>query len=298
MEHLDRIADTRLMTHLLANSSPHTTLVVGATGKTGRRVHQRLLDAGTPVRAASRSSEVRFDWEDPSTWAPALSGIDAAYVTYFPDLAIPGASDTAGEFFETAVSVGTRRLVLLSGRGEEGAQRAEVHLQESGADWTIVRCGFFAQNFSETFPDPIAHGVLALPTPDILDSFLDADDIADVVVESLRDDQHIGHVHDITGPQLLKLTEVAEILTEAIGREVAFVSMPKDAYVAEISKIGFPPDVATHIADVIELALDGRNAIVTNDIEDVLGRPARSFAEYARDAATAGAWQLPVVAAS
>ncbi len=274
--------------------STATTLVIGATGKTGRRVADRLRAAGGSVKAASRSSEVHFDWEDPSSWAPALQDVDAAYVTYFPDLAIPGADETVGEFIDTALANKVNRLVLLSGRGEEGARRAEIRLQESDADWTVVRCGFFSQNFSETFPDPVRHGVLPLPTGDAVDPFLDADDIADVVVAALLDDSHIGQLYELTGPRLLTLSEVATTLTEAIGRQVTFVPMSKEAYAADISEQGFPGEVATHIADVIALALDGRNAFVTGDVEKVLGRPPRDFADYARSAAAAGAWDLPV----
>lgn len=277
-------------------TTPHhrDTLVIGATGKTGRRVVDRLHAAGVPVRPASRSSEVRFDWEDPTTWAPALDGAAAAYVTFFPDLAIPGADETVGRFVELALAHDVRRLVLLSGRGEEGARRAEVRLQSSGADWTVVRCGFFSQNFSETFPDPIREGVLPLPTGDVADPFLDADDIADVVVASLLDDRHVGQLYELTGPRLLTLTEVAATLGRAIGRPVTFVPMTTEVYAAQISEQGFPGEVASHIADVIALALDGRNALVTHDVEQVLGRPARDFEDYARDAAASGAWALPV----
>jgi uncharacterized protein YbjT (DUF2867 family) len=282
----------------MQNNTPfpslRSTLVIGATGKTGRRVADRLRAAGLPTKAASRSSEVRFDWEDPSSWAPALADVEAAYVTYFPDLAIPGADQVVGSFIDVALANDVRRLVLLSGRGEEGARRAEVRLQASDADWTIVRCGFFSQNFSETFPEPVRHGVLPLPTGDMTDPFLDADDIADVVVASLLDDRHIGQLYELTGPRLLTLTEVAKTLSAAIGREVTFVPMSKQDYAADISQQGFPGEVANHIADVIALALDGRNAFVTQDIEKVLGRPARDFADYARSAAAAGAWDLPV----
>ena len=273
-----------------------TTIVIGATGKSGRRVVERLRAAGVPVNAASRSSEVRFDWEDQTTWAPALDGAHAAYVTYFPDLAIPGADEVVGDFIETALRHDVKRLVLLSGRGEEGAQRAERRLQQSDADWTVVRCGFFSQNFSETFPEPIRNGILPLPTGDAIDPFLDADDIADVVTAALLDDRHIGELYELTGPRLLTVTEVAATLSEAIGRDVTFVPMTKAAYAADISTQGFPGEVAEHIADVIALALDGRNARTTDDVERVLGRPSRDFVEYARDAAAAGAWDLPVTA--
>ena len=282
------------MTNTPVSPSTRTTLVIGATGKTGRRVADRLRAAGVPVRAASRSSAVHFDWEDPTSWQPALAGAEAAYVTYVPDLAIPGADEVVGSFIDTALANDVNRLVLLSGRGEAGARRAEIRLQEPAADWTVVRCGFFSQNFSETFPDPIRHGILPLPIDDNQDPFLDADDIADVVVTSLLDDRHIGQLYELTGPRLLAISEVAETLSVAIGREVRFVPMSTQAYAADIAQQGFPGEVAEHIADVIALALDGRNAFVTGDVEKVLGRPPRDFADYAHAAAAAGAWNLPV----
>ncbi len=132
-------------------STETTVLVIGANGKTGRRVVQRLRQAHYPVKAASRSSETPFDWNDKNSWGPALEGAQAAYITVYPDLSFPGAADNVEAFSKLAVSLGVKRLVLLSGRGEVGAQDAERRLQSSGADWTIVRCSVFNQNFSESF---------------------------------------------------------------------------------------------------------------------------------------------------
>lgn len=282
--------------HLGTAPSDRRTLVIGANGKTGRRVAERLRTEGVPVVAASRSSEVGFDWERPETWAPALDGIEAAYITYFPDLAIPGADETVGEFVEVAIAHGVTRLVMLAGRGEEGAMRAERRLQESGADWTILRCDFFSQNFSETFPEPIVHGVLPLPVDDVVAPFLDADDIAEVAVASLLDDGHIGRLHELTGPRLVSMSEAAATLGDVIGRPVTFVPMSIEEYADDISQQGFPGEVAHHIAEVIALALDGRNASVTDGVERVMGRPATDFADYARTAAAAGAWTTPATA--
>ena len=287
------------MTQTTETSSPsaYTTLVIGATGKTGSRVHQRLLDAGLPARAASRSSATYFDWDDPGSWAPALADVNAAYITFYPDLALPDAAETVRSFVDVALAHNVNRLVLLSGRGEEGARRAEVLLQESGADWTIVRCGFFSQNFSEIFADPVRYGTMAMPAGAGADPFLDIDDVADVVVAALTDDRHIGQLYELTGPRLLTLFEVAEALSKAIGRPVAHVPLSREAYAAELVTHGIPAESADEIADVIADALDGRNSAITDGVERVLGRPARDFAEYARDAAATGVWDLPVPAA-
>ena len=196
-----------------------TVLVLCASGKTGRRVADRLNAAGQTVLAVVGSGDTRFDWEDEATWAPALAGADAVYIVYYPDLAFPGAADTVGAFGDLAVANGVKRLVLLSGRGEEGARQGEVRVENSGADWTIVRCAFFNQNFSETFVDAVRYGVLALPGGATAEPFLDADDIADVVVAALTDDRHIGQLYELTGPRLLTFTEAAAELSTALGRE-------------------------------------------------------------------------------
>jgi uncharacterized protein YbjT (DUF2867 family) len=121
-----------------------TTLVLGGTGKTSRRVAARLAARGLPIRLGSRSGEPRFDWADRATWAPVLRDVGAVYVTYYPDLAIAGADDGGGAFAELAVATGARRLVLLSGRGEEGAMLGEQAVRAAGADWTILRSSWFS----------------------------------------------------------------------------------------------------------------------------------------------------------
>lgn len=269
-----------------------TTLVIGASGKTGRRVAERLRAAGRRVRAVSRSTDTRFDWQDDTTWAPALEGVDAVYVTYFPDLALPGAAETVDSFARLAVERGTRRLVLLSGRGEEGAQRAERYLQASGADWTIVRCAFFYQNFDESFADSIRRGVLAMPAGDTAEPFVDADDIADVVVAALSDDRHIGQLYELTGPRLLTLAQAAEELGAAIGREVRYVPVSAKEFGDELSAHGMPEQDATHLAELLTEVLDGRSAHLCDGVQRALGRAPRDFADYARDAAATGVWDL------
>jgi uncharacterized protein YbjT (DUF2867 family) len=102
---------------------------------------------GCPL--GSRSGEPPFDWQDQATWAPALQGVDAAYVAYHPDLAVRGAPAAVGALARLAVESGLRRLVLLSGRGEEGALLGEQAVRDSGAEWAIVRSSWFSQNFSE-----------------------------------------------------------------------------------------------------------------------------------------------------
>ncbi|MEM9292396.1 MAG: NmrA family NAD(P)-binding protein [Acidobacteriota bacterium] len=279
---------------MTVNSHNHfpTTLVIGASGKTGRRVVQRLEAAGRQVKAASRSSAVRFEWTDRDTWRPALEGAQAAYITFYPDLAFPGAADVVGDFARLAVSQGVKRLVLLSGRGEEGARQAEIQVEQSGVDWTLVRCAFFNQNFSETFGEPVRHGVLAMPGGDTKEPFLDADDIADVVFAALTDDRHIGKLYELTGPRLLTLAEAAAELSEAIGRPVRYIPMSAEDYAGSLMDHGMPAAVAEPLSQLITEVLDGRNSYLTDGVQQALGRAPKDFADYARETALAGAWQL------
>ena len=273
------------------------TLIIGAGGKTGRRIADRLAAAGLAIRPASRSAPTRFDWGDQATWAPALAGVEAAYITYYPDLAFPGAAETVGAFAELAVANGVRRLVLLSGRGEAGARQAERRVQASGADWTIVRCAFFNQNFSETFADAVRSGVLAMPGGDTAEPFVDADDIADVVYAALTDDRHIGALYELTGPRLLTLTQVATELGAALGREVRYRPLSAHDYARELTGHGLPREEAVPVAELIAEVLDGRNAYVTDGVQRALGRPPRDFGDYARATAASGVWN-PVESAA
>src|ERR687890_52266 len=168
-----------------------TTLVLGGTGKTGRRVVERLRTLGLPARVGSRSGEPPFDWEDHTTWVPALRSVGSVYITYYPDLAVPGSVEAVRSFAKLAVENGVRRLVLLSGRGEPEAERAELALREvvdakAGAEWTILRSTWFMQNFSEDYMlEHVLSGEIRLPAGDVPTPFLDADDIADVAVTLL-----------------------------------------------------------------------------------------------------------------
>ena len=277
---------------MMIDTQPQPILVLGATGKTGKRVVERLTAAGHPVRAASRSGETRFDWENEATWAPALDGVGAVYITYYPDLAFPGAADTVGGFADLAVANGVRRLVLLSGRGEEGARQAEERVQNSGADWTLVRCAFFDQNFEEAFVDAVRHGILAVPGGDTAEPFLDADDIADVVFAALTDDRHIGQLYELTGPRLLTFTEAAAELSTALGRGVQYLPVTPEEYATELVTYGLSEEEAVGISELFAEVLDGRNSYLTDGVQRALGRPPRDFADFARDAAATGVWNL------
>jgi uncharacterized protein YbjT (DUF2867 family) len=266
-------------------------LVVGGSGKTGRRVADRLAARGVPVRIGSRSASPPFDWENRGTWPAALRGVDAAYVTYYPDLAAPGASDAIRAFAAVAVASGVRQLVLLSGRGEPEAQRCEQIVQESGLAWTIVRASWFSQNFSENyFVDAVIAGEVALPARNVGVPFVDADDIADVAVAALTDDRHTGQVYEVTGPRSLTYADAIAEIARATGRDIRYVEIGADEYARALRDAGLPQDLVDLIVYLFTDVLVDANTPVADGVSRALGRPPRDFSDYARETAATGVW--------
>jgi len=266
-------------------------LVLGTTGKTGSRVAQRLHARGVPVRAGGRSADPPFDWDDRATWPAALRGTSAAFVVFPPDLAVPGAAEAVGAFAEQALAAGCRRRVLLSGRGEPEAERAERGLAASGADATVLRASWFMQNFSEgAFADAVRSGELALPAGDRRAPFVDADDVADAAVAVLTEPGHGGEVHELTGPRALTHGEIADTIARVTGRPLRYVPITTDAFVRALEAAGVPADVVALLRYLFEEVLVEDNAGVTDGVSGLLGRPPRDFATFARDAAAGGAW--------
>jgi uncharacterized protein YbjT (DUF2867 family) len=268
-----------------------TMLVLGGTGKTGRRVAQRLVARGMPMRVGSRSGEPPFDWEDEATWAPALQDVGSVYISYYPDVAIPGAVEAVRSFAELAVGRGVRRLVLLSGRGEEEAQRAERVVQEMGVEWTVVRCSWFNQNFSENYLlEPILSGKVVLPAGDVPEPFVDTEDIADVAVAALTEEEHAGEIYELTGPRLLTFAEAIAEISQVTGRKIRFVPITVEEYASMLAEQDVPADYVWLLTYLFTEVLDGRNAYLTDGVQRALGREPRDFSDYARDTAATGIW--------
>ena len=271
----------------------NTTLVLGGTGKTGRRVVERLTARGRPTRVGSRSGEPPFDWEDRATWAPALRGVASVYVTYYPELAFSGAAEAVGALADLAVANGVRRLVLLSGRNEVGALLGEQAVRESGAEWTLVRSSFMNQNFSESFwLEPVLHGELAAPAGNVAEPFIDAEDIADVVVAALTEDGHVGRLYEVTGPRLLTFAEAVGEIAAATGREVRYVPVSPAQFASGLVEAGLPADFANALTALFGEVLDGRGAYVTDGVRRAIGREPRDFRDYARRTAATGVWTV------
>ncbi len=272
--------------------SDELVLVLGGTGKTGRRIAARLKDKGVPVRIGSRSAAPAFDWSREDGWDACLEGVTAAYITLAPDLAMPGSTDLIRAFCEQAKRHGVKRLVLLSGRGEAEAQACEKIVQDAGADWTIVRASWFHQNFSEgAFIDMVLAGQITLPVSDVKEPFVDVDDIADVAAAALTEPGHAGEVYEVTGPRLMTFADVAAEISKASAREVAFVEIPHAAFLKGVADSGAPKEVVWMMDYLFSTVLDGRNAYLTDSVQRALGREPRDFADYARDVAATDLWR-------
>lgn len=266
-------------------------LILGATGKTGRRIAERLRTRGLPVRLGSRSATPSFDWSNDANWDAVLEGVEAVYINYAPDLAMPGATDAIQALVDKAREHGVKRLVILSGRGEEEAQACERIVQDSGLDWTIVRASWFNQNFSEgAFIDMVLAGQITLPAGDIPEPFVDVDDIADVAAAALSEPGHVGQIYEVTGPRLMTFADIAAELSRATGREITFVQAPHDAFVSGVAESGAPKDVVWMLDYLFATVLDGRNASLTDGVQRALGRSPKDFADFARETAQRGVW--------
>lgn len=271
-------------------------LVIGGTGKTGRKIVNLLSALGHNVRVGSRSAQPSFDWHRPEEWSKALDGMDKVYITYQPDLAVPGALEAIKELTKKAQRNGIKKLVLLSGKGEREAELCEQLVIHSGLDYTIVRASWFNQNFSENFLlEPIIEGFVALPQAEVKIPFVDTDDIAQVAVKALLEDAHNGQIYQLTGPHTLTFKEAIDEIAKASGKNITFIPITVQEYGEGMRKANLPEDFVWLIEYLFtEVLGNSNNSEITNDVEKVLGRKPIPFTEYAQEAAASGVWNVPV----
>lgn len=265
-----------------------TILVIGATGKTGRRVTSALDALGVDYRPVSRHTEIRFDWTDQSTWAAALDGVTAAYLV--PVGNTIDAAEVAA-FVPQAVAAGVRRLVLLTARGQPEGDGRERAVRESGVEWTILRPTWFAHNFSEDFfHQQVLEGEIALPIGgDGGHPFIHAQDIADVAVAALTQEGHSGVTYELSGPRALSFGEVVARIGDVSGRSVRLVDVPVADYTGALMEAGFDSVYAEVLTMSLTAMRDGHDDAISDGVPSVLGRDGRSFEDYVKEAADAWA---------
>ena len=261
-------------------------LVTGATGTTGSRVAARLAARGVPVRAASRSGTVRFDWYDPDTHAGAVAGVDRVYL-------VPPLQDTQPHtvmlpFLEAARAAGVRRPVLLSNSlvsaGDPMAGTVHQAITEMFDEWAVLRPTWFMQNVIGTH----AHAASIRATSAIVTSsgsgrvaFVDAGDIAEVGVEALLASEALNTDLILTGPEPLSYDEVAAILTETSGRTIRHEHMEHAEEIAYYEGLGLPTNTARFLVGMDAVVASNVEARTTDVVERITGTPARSFRDFA-----------------
>jgi len=268
-------------------------LVIGSTGKTGSRIARQLSDRGFMVRHGARQSAIPFDWDKPETWPQALNGVSAAYISYSPDLAFPGAPQKIEALTKAAKKAGVQHLVLLSGRNEIHARHCEDIVANCGLDYTLVRASWFNQNFNEGYLlGPVLDGVIALPAGDVAEPFIDVDDIADVVVAALSDRRHVGQLYELTGPRLITFEQLAAEISKAAGRTIQYMPVSFNEFNNAMTEIA-GPELADMLTELCREILDGRNASLGDGVQKALGREPRDFADFCHATAASGVWNLP-----
>ena len=274
-------------------------LVIGATGKVGRRLVTELVARDVVVRAASRHpapardgvSPVRFDWDDPATHDAAVAGVDAVYLIAPAFVVDP--TPVTGPFLETAVASGVRRVVAQTAMGIEhavgtGLHALEQQVKSSVPSWTMVRPNWFAQNFDEgayRFEIAAARRFDA-PAGDAPVSLVDTRDVAAVAAEALVGDPDDWSGRELapTGPRAVTFAEAAAVVSRAWGETVEYRDCTPDEGMAALVGAGLPADYAGFMMGIYAMLRGGLLAPVTDDVETVTGRPARDLEQYAADA--------------
>jgi uncharacterized protein YbjT (DUF2867 family) len=279
----------------LSGHMTDTHLVLGGTGKTGTRLARHLVAAGaiarpgsrTPAAASTGVQPVRFDWDDDSTWGPALDGVTGVYLV--PPALRMDHPPLLARLAEQAVAAGVRRLVLLSARGVDAGPEnpliaAERAVQAVAGDrLTVIRPAWFMQNFTEAFfASGVASGVLVAPSGDGAEPFIDADDIAAVAAAALTDDGHAGRTYELSGPEALTFAQAASVFSQHFGHEVRHVDLPISEWIAGAEGNGLPAAYAGMLGALFGVIRDGHDAYLSTGVQDALGRPPTSLAEWAQ----------------
>jgi uncharacterized protein YbjT (DUF2867 family) len=280
-------------------------LVTGATGTIGRHLVPLLSDADAdaePVRVLARDpgkvppmpglEVVRADLDVPASLKPAVEGVSTLFLLTAPTVAAP-VHDLA--MLDAAVAAGVERVVRLSAiatgeRTDDGAvigvwhQQADDAVRASGLAWTLLRPTVFASN-TLWWSDAIRAGV-PVPNPlgDGAQGIVDPRDIAEVAARVLAAPaQHAGRIYTLTGPELLTAAQQAAQLAAVLGRPVEVVDQSLDDARAGLLASGLDPDAADTMVAGLGWSRAGRNAVLTSDLADLLGRPATRFAVWADD---------------
>ena len=273
-------------------------LILGATGNIGSEIVRQAVARDVPVRAASRQPErarqgmpertevVKFDFSDSDTFAPALTGIHQLFLIAPHQQPVP----SVRRLLDTALASDVRRIVMSSGRttgdiAQKPLHRVEELVQKSGIAWTILRPGWFMQNFSgwiggKTIPEQNA---IYLPAGSSYTAFVDVRDIAAVALRTLLNSGHDGKIYELTGEEALSHYEVAEKISAVARRPIHYHALSDGAFADKMRQLGWSEANIRHTLMLYELVRTGKEAAVTDDVETILHRMPISFDEFAAD---------------
>lgn len=290
------------MTGLLVFMTNTPILVLGGTGKTGRRIADHLRAAGADPRTAARhDADLPFDWDSPRSYAPALHGVGAVY------LVIEGigseAEQSIGTFLDAAQADGVQHVTYLSARGIDQAppsvplRAVELALaRRTGLTHTVLRPNWFMQDFSESFlrPSIATHDTVFAPTGAGAEAFVDAEDIAAVAATTLLDPSaHAGAAYTLSGPAALTFTQVAAHISTATGRRITHLDPPVEQWAAQSVAAGMAQDFAELHIGLFEQLRAGHGTHTTDDVHRVTGRTPTPFTTYAAGREALAAWNRP-----
>ncbi|WP_410790130.1 NAD(P)H-binding protein [Kribbella sp. C-35] len=265
-------------------------VVTGATGLVGRPLVQLLDDRGVEVRAVARSSGIAVDLAEPEALAPALEGADALFV--HPRAV--GAS--AGKVLALANEFGVRRVVVLSAINVDddpahqpsrlnGDRNKEVEeaVVVGGLPWVAVRSSTFAANVIGMFGAQIRGGdVVRAPYGDFAEAPIHEADLAAVIAEALLNEEFDGRRLRVTGPQSLTHEQQVAVIGEVLGRPLTFQEVPPQLAAKGLVAHGLREEFVTALMARYERGA-GQPAEVTDEVEGILGRPARTLADWVAD---------------
>ncbi|MCM5558732.1 SDR family oxidoreductase [Pleomorphomonas sp. JP5] len=268
-------------------------LVLGATGNVGRPLVKALLARGEAVKAASRSGKpvegaegVVFDVADPLTFPSAFEDVDRAFVM------LPGGYTEAKALLSPVIEAAATRgvkVVLQSVLGVDADdsipyRQVEIALERSGVRWVVLRPNWFTDNFINYWKPGIdAAGVIAVPAGEGKSSFIDTRDIADSAAAALTTDRFDGKAFNLTGPEALGYAEAAALISEAIGKPVAYQAVDDDTFVSTLVGAGVPEVYARFLASIFYPVREGWTAVVTDDVQRLTGHPARRVDAWVKE---------------
>lgn len=264
-------------------------LITGGTGNTGRALSELLRDR-VEIKVASRNPEagndehVFFDWYDPESHDAALAGVDRLYL--MPPIGAIDPMLAVGPFLEKARAAGVRRVVMLgsSMKLPDAPGMDELYMTvRRMPEFAVLRPSWFMQNFASQHAASInERGEIAAASGAGRIGWIDVGDIAAVAAAVLLDPDPVHAEHTLTGPETLNYAEAAAVITEVTGRPIRFVDVSVEELADRLAQIGVPAEFAPSLAAMDGDIRAGSEDRTTSAVEELTGRPPRSFRDFAR----------------